>query len=128
MTQLKFDILTILHENQHGKDRYEFLNCGLAEPEEMERAMRDLIAAKHVYADTRFSRYYITPPGTQELESEEDRRDQLAKDRAAKEADKRSDRRFQMLNTVVSAFLGFAFGLLAEHFVGILEFAIRLAS
>lgn len=47
---------------------------------------------------------------------------QLADQRSQLVADKRSDRRFQIQNTLLGTLLGFLLGLITEHFTDILGF------
>ena len=52
----------------------------------------------------------------------EQRQEELRRQTAKEEAEKKSDRRFQLLNTLLSAFVGSVLTLLVEHFDRILSF------
>ena len=52
----------------------------------------------------------------------EQRQEELRQQAAKEEAEKKSDRRFQLLNTMLSAFVGGILTLLVEHFDRILSF------
>ena len=52
----------------------------------------------------------------------EQRQEELRQQAAKEEAEKKSDRRFQLLNTLLSAFVGGILTLLVEHFDRILSF------
>lgn len=55
----------------------------------------------------------------------EQRQEELCRQTAKEEAEKKSDRRFQLLNTLLSAFVGGVLTLLAEHFDRILSFFLQ---
>ena len=78
---------------------------------------------------TTAGRIFLMEAQERELESANQKLEklqQLADQRAQLVADKRSDRRFQILNTLLSTLLGFLLGLIAEHFTGIIDLIARL--
>jgi hypothetical protein len=66
-------------------------------------------------------RLKLTDKGYQTVLAEEYRRDQLAKEMADKKSQQKVDRRFQLLNTLLSAIAGGILTLLIEHFPAVLN-------
>lgn len=55
----------------------------------------------------------------------EQRQEELHRQAAKEEAEKKSDRRFQLANTLLGAFVGVVLTLLVEHFDKILSFFLQ---
>ena len=72
--------------------------------------------------------YQITQRGLAKLKSLDDMDQKMNQEHAEKKAEHATDRRFQLINTLVSAILGGIVTLIVEHFDSILSFLQGLAS
>ena len=72
--------------------------------------------------------YYITQKGLAKLKALDDMAQKVNQEHAEKKAEHAKDRRFQFINTLVSAVLGGIVTLIVEHFDTILSFLQGLAS
>lgn len=70
--------------------------------------------------------YRITQKGLAVLQDIDDMEQKMRQNHAEQKAEKAKDRRFQLLNTLISAVAGAAFALLAEHFDDVAAFFRRL--
>lgn len=70
--------------------------------------------------------YRITQKGLAELQNIDDMEQKMRQNHAEQKAEKAKDRRFQLLNAIISAMVGAVFTLLVEHFDDVTAFFRRL--
>ena len=63
-----------------------------------------------------------------EQEEKEENRRILEAERTARKKEKRSDRYFQVFLVILEPFVTFIIGIILEHFIGIVDFIVRLFS
>lgn len=126
LTENQYNALCIFRDNfvpASGKPddmTMRFLEYGYIETKRFEYTVQD--ECEVTYLKTVWS---LTVSGQEALEEFEYIVEKSRKEKADKEAEKKSDRRFQLLTALFGAVIGYLLAFLVEHWNSIINFALK---
>ena len=122
MTELKFEILKLLYNDEYRKvSEIEILNSRLDKLDNIYYALKELDHCGYIETEYGTDAYILSSSGACAFEMAQQERDKASK----KEKQQRFDNKMSVASVLVP-FITFVFGIFAEHYMGIFRFIALL--